>query len=46
MFNMNDYHAFESTKTENGGEMRFDIDKIAVAIVIAVVLMFFEKIIG
>ena len=46
MFNMNDYHAFESTKTEDGGEMRFDIDKITVAIVIAAILMIFERMVG
>ena len=46
MFNLNDYKAIMAAEAEQTGEMRFDIDKIIVAIVIAVLLMFVGKIVG
>ena len=46
LFNINDYKAIMAAEAEQTGEMRFDIDKIIVAIVIAVLLMFVGKIVG
>ena len=46
MFNMNYFKSMMAAEAEETGEKRFDIDKIIVAIVIAVLLMFVEKIVG
>ena len=46
MFNMSEYKATMEAEAEETGEMRFDIEKIIVAIVIAMLLMFVERIVG